>query len=141
MRDRSALGVCLGVLAAWAAAGERDASACGGCLQPPVEVESVITDEKMIFSLSKDQATLFDEIHYSGSPSSFAWVLPIHGTVTVGLSADILFATIDQLTATQVTQPTPNCPVPECSIPSGYTEYTMLIRLLDNAPPVRRLSV
>jgi uncharacterized protein DUF2330 len=83
---------------------------------PPSENESVITDEKMIFSISKDQTTLYDEIHYSGSPSSFAWVLPIKGTVTVGLSADILFETIDQLTATQVVEPTPNCPVPECSV-------------------------
>jgi len=92
--------------------GVRDASACGGCFTPPAETESVITDEKMILSISMTQTTLYDEIEYSGSPASFAWVLPIKGTVTVGLSADILFQTINQLTATQVIEPAANCPPP-----------------------------
>jgi hypothetical protein len=91
---------------------ERDASACGGCFTPPAENESVITDERMIFSISQDQTTLYDQINYSGAPASFAWVLPIKGTVTVGLSADIMFNTIDTLTATQVIEPSPNCPPP-----------------------------
>jgi hypothetical protein len=91
---------------------ERDAKACGGCFTPPAEVESVITDERMIFSISQDQTTLYDQINYSGSPSSFAWVLPIKGGVTVGLSADIMFNTIDQLTQTEVIQPPTNCPPP-----------------------------
>src|SRR5271154_6481874 len=102
MRSRRALGVCLGVVAAVASLGGRDARASGGGLHPlppPVENESVIPDEKMIFSISKGQTTLYDEIEYSGSPSSFAWVLPIKGTVTVGLSADLLFSTFEQLTA------------------------------------------
>jgi hypothetical protein len=96
---------------------EGTARACGGCFTPPpppsvTEAESVITDEKMILSISMTQTTLYDEIEYSGSPSSFAWVLPIKGTVTVGLSADILFQTIGQLTATTVTSPPENCPPP-----------------------------
>jgi hypothetical protein len=92
--------------------GARDARACGGCFTPPEETESVITDEKMILSISMSQTTLYDEIEYTGSPASFAWVLPIKGTVTVGLSADVLFETLEQLTATQVLQPTYTCPVP-----------------------------
>ena len=97
------------------AAGE--AHACGGCFVPPpppqqTESESIITDEKMILSISMNQTTLYDQINYSGSPSSFAWVLPIKGTVTVGLSADILFQTINQLTATEVLSPPVNCPPP-----------------------------
>ena len=100
---------------------ERDASACGGCFVPPTENESVITDERMIFSISKDQTTLYDQINYSGSPASFAWVLPIKGTVTVGLSADIMFNTIDTLTATQVIEPSPNCPPPPtCNFGNGF---------------------
>jgi hypothetical protein len=105
----------MGLTAALALAGERDASACGGCFHiPPPEgqVQTVITDEKMIYSISKDQTTLYDEINYSGEPSSFAWVLPIKGTVTVGLSADLLFATMEQLTATQVITPPTDCPPP-----------------------------
>ena len=70
---------------------ERDAKACGGCFSPPTEQDSVVTDHRMILSVSPQQTTLYDQIRYSGSPASFAWVLPIHGTVDVGLSADVLF--------------------------------------------------
>ena len=121
MRNARVLGALAGLAAAMVIAGERDARACGGCVTPPTEVESVITDEKMIFSISKDQTTLYDEIEYSGSPSSFAWVLPIKGTVTVGLSADILFSTLESLTATEVVQPTPDCPVSSCYNFTGGT--------------------
>jgi hypothetical protein len=113
---RSALVVGIG--AATSALGlvaERDAFACGGCFQPPpppAQTASDITDERMLLAVSPLQSTLYDQIEYSGSPSSFAWVLPIHGTVNVGLSADILFDSIDELTATQVTAPPQNCPTP-----------------------------
>ncbi len=91
---------------------ERDASACGGCFHPPTQVASDITDERMLLSVSTKQTTLYDQIRYQGNPSSFAWVLPIHGTVDVGLSADVLFASLDTLTATTITPPPANCPVP-----------------------------
>jgi hypothetical protein len=69
----------------------------------------------MLLSVSSQQSTLYDQIRYSGSPSSFAWVLPIHGTVDVGLSADVLFDSIDVLTETQITAPAANCaPPPNC---------------------------
>jgi hypothetical protein len=111
--NRSAFG--LGISAAMAAlalAGERDAAACGGCFHPPTQTVSDITDERMLLSVSPLQSTLYDQIRYSGSPSSFAWVLPIHGTVDVGLSADVLFDSIDVLTATQINPPEQNCPAP-----------------------------
>lgn len=91
--------------------GETDASACGGCFAPP-ESDSVVTDHRMILSVSSQQTTLYDQIRYTGSPSSFAWVLPISGTATVGLSADVVFATLDGLTQSQVIQPPLNCPAP-----------------------------
>jgi hypothetical protein len=94
---------------------DRSASACGGCFHPPSQTVSDITDEKMLLSVSPTQSTLYDEIVYSGSPSSFAWVLPIHGTVTVGLSADVVFSSIDTLTATQINPPPSSCPAPNCS--------------------------
>ncbi len=106
----------LGVIAAVSAVGfvgERRASACGGCFHPPQQTVTDITDERMLLAVSATQSTLYDQIEYSGSPSSFAWVLPIHGTVTVGLSADVLFDSIDTLTATQINPPPlPNCPSP-----------------------------
>ena len=104
---------------------QRDARACGGCFTPPpppMESESVITDEKMILAISMTQTTLYDQISYSGSPSSFAWVLPIKGTVTVGLSADVLFQVINQATTTEVEEPASNCPpAPQCTF-DGETD-------------------
>jgi hypothetical protein len=101
-------------MAAMALTGERDARACGGCFHPPTQVATDITDERMLLSVSPAQTTLFDQIQYAGSPSQFAWVLPIHGTVTVGLSADVLFDSVDVLTATQITQPPSSCPPAPC---------------------------
>ncbi len=111
--NRSALILGVSVAASvFAALGERRASACGGCFHPPTQTVTDITDEKMLLSVSTTQTTLYDQILYSGAPSSFAWVLPIHGTVDVGLSADVLFDSVDVLTATQITAPPQNCPLP-----------------------------
>jgi hypothetical protein len=79
-------------------------------------VASDITDERMLLSVSPQQTTLYDQIRYTGNPTSFAWVLPIKGTVDVGLSSDVLFASVDTLTQTTIPQPSPNCPAPpqEC---------------------------
>ncbi len=115
-RSRLALGVAAAV-SALGIAGERQASACGGCFHPPTQNVTDITDERMLLSVSAAQSTLYDQIEYSGSPSNFAWVLPIHGTVTVGLSADVLFDSIDVLTATQINPPPQNCPSPNCNVP------------------------
>lgn len=94
---------------------EHDASACGGCFSPPpspTENPTVVTDHRMILSISQDQSTLYDQIKYSGNPAAFAWVLPIVGTVDVGLSADIVFRTLDGSTATSIVAPPLNCPAP-----------------------------
>ena len=78
---------------------ETEALACGGCFAPP-ENPTVVTDHRMILSVSKAQTTLYDQIRYQGDPGSFAWVLPIAGTVEVGLSSDALFGVLDQQTQT-----------------------------------------
>jgi hypothetical protein len=93
---------------------ERDASACGGCFQPG-ENPTVVTDHRMLFSISQDQSTLYDQIKYSGAPTEFGWVLPIAGTVDVGLSADTVFGAFDRSTQTRILPPPLNCPLP----PSG----------------------
>jgi hypothetical protein len=91
-----------------------DARACGGCFHAPTQNGDVITDHRMIFSVSPEQTTLYDEIEYQGDPQSFAWVLPIHGEVGVGLSSDTLFAALDA--ATQVTIQAPALPAcPSCA--------------------------
>jgi hypothetical protein len=90
----------------------RDADACGGCFPPQGEQQSVVTDHRMIFAVSKDQTTLYDQIQFTGAPSEFAWVLPISGTVDIGLSADTLFGALHNLTAVAVQEPPRNCPPP-----------------------------
>jgi MYXO-CTERM domain-containing protein len=90
---------------------ESDAQACGGCFAPQ-ENPTVVSDHRMILTISKDQSTLYDQIKYSGSPASFAWVLPIAGTVDIGLSSDLLFSALDQQTQTRLLAPPQNCPPP-----------------------------
>jgi len=102
----------LAVAATIVTALETDAKACGGCFSPPTEQDSVVTDHRMILSISSQQTTLYDQIHYTGAPSSFAWVLTITGQAKVGLSADVVFSALDSLTQTTVQQPPTNCPLP-----------------------------
>jgi hypothetical protein len=110
-------GVMMGF--ALGAAAPRDAKACGGCFHPPtVQSGTVVTDHRMIFSVSPAETTLYDEIEYTGSPADFAWVLPIKGPVTVGVSSDALFAAIDQQTQTTILAP-PLTPCPVCSNTKG----------------------
>jgi hypothetical protein len=103
----------LGVLSIAALA--KPAQACGGCFQPaaPTQNGDVITDEKMIFRVSPQATTLYDEIEYSGNPQSFGWVLPIRGQVAVGLSSDAMFQAFEQATATTIVAPY-LAPCPSC---------------------------
>ncbi len=91
---------------------EPSASACGGCFHPPKENPTVVTDHRMIFAVAPKQTTLYDQMRYTGSPSSFAWVLPIGGLVTIGLSSDELFSVLDTETSVQVLAPERNCYIP-----------------------------
>jgi Uncharacterized protein conserved in bacteria (DUF2330) len=109
MRRSTLKALALVVGASTSALGARDAEACGGQFTPVSATVSTVSAHRMIFSISPTATTLYDEIKWSGSPASFAWILPIQGTVTVGLSADILFATLDSLTASKVDQPFPTC--------------------------------
>jgi hypothetical protein len=68
----------------------------------------------MIFSVSPTQSTLYDQIRYSGSPSDFAWVLPIHGQVGIGVSSDLLFSVLDQSTQTTILAPPYPCQPCNC---------------------------
>jgi MYXO-CTERM domain-containing protein len=108
------LAVPLAVLAA-----PRDAAACGGCFVSQSE-STQVTGHRMIFSLSKTASTLWDQLSYSGDPKDFAWVLPIHGQVEIGLSSDALFADLEQLSAVSVRSPQITCPPPpSCGFDNG----------------------
>jgi len=90
-----------------------DADACGGCLINQQE-STQVTSHRMALSISNEQTTLWDQISYDGDPTSFAWVLPIKGTVEVGLSSDALFNALDQSTQVYISSPSINCLPSNC---------------------------
>jgi hypothetical protein len=114
MRAATMVGALVGGVALVAATA-RDSRACGGCfIRPNSQVSTVVTDHRMVFSVSPTQTTLYDQIQYSGSPSDFAWVLPIHGRVGLGVSSDLLFSVIDQSTQTTILAPPYPCASCNC---------------------------
>ena len=95
------------VIASILVTGSHDAKACGGYFAPqrPNEI-TVVTDHRMAFSISSNQTVLWDQIRYSGNPSEFAWVLPIHAGARIELSHDEWFAALDATTAPVIVAPT-----------------------------------
>jgi hypothetical protein len=119
MRAEVLVGALIGGVALVAATAQ-DSRACGGCfIRPTSQVGTVVTDHRMIFSVTPAQTTLYDQIRYSGSPSDFAWVLPIQGTVGLGVSSDLLFSVLDQATQTTVLAPPYPCPICNCGFNGG----------------------
>jgi MYXO-CTERM domain-containing protein len=89
----------------------RDAAACGGCFVQQSE-NTQVTGHRMVFSVSKTESTLWDQFSYAGDPKDFAWVLPIHGQVDIGLSSDALFEALEQASAVTLRSPQITCPPP-----------------------------
>ncbi len=107
----------LAVLPFSALALEGEAKACGGCFHgepppdQPVEQTSVVTDHRMVFSISTKQTILWDQVRYTGDPGEFAWVLPVRAGARVELSNDEWLAALDSTTRTSIQGPTPKtCP-------------------------------
>lgn len=92
-----------------------DARACGGCFHEPINLQvsvSVVTDHRMAFALSPQQTVLWDQIQYSGSPSGFAWVLPVKPGARIEASTDAWLAALDASTQTVIVGPTSSCGTP-----------------------------
>src|SRR5450432_3852576 len=86
---------------------DRAAHACGGCFRPTQTV-SVVDAHRMVFSVSKEQTILWDQFTYSGNPSEFAWVLPVHAAgIQVDLAHDEFISAIDAYTSPVITGPAP----------------------------------
>lgn len=117
MRSSKALLLAIPVLVL-AVSEARDAAACGGCFVQQTE-STQVTGHKMVLSISNVQTTLWDQIEYSGEPSSFAWVLPIHGVAEIGVSSDALFQTLEGLTEVVINSPSINC-TPPCGNQSNF---------------------
>jgi hypothetical protein len=103
----------VGVFAAALVVDSGDASACGGCFHEaptpakPVVESSIVSDHRMVFSISPQQTVLWDQIRYNGDPTEFVWVLPVRPGARIELSRDAWIAALDARTQPQITQPPP----------------------------------
>jgi hypothetical protein len=103
----------LAVASAWLMVDAPEARACGGCFHPPpgpTEVDgTVVTDHRMVLSLSMTQTVLWDQIKYAGTPTGFAWVLPVKPGAVIELSQDSWIASLDAATQTVIQGPGSSC--------------------------------
>jgi MYXO-CTERM domain-containing protein len=113
----SLVATCAFALAsAWFVVDAPQARACGGCFHPPPgpdEVDgTVVTDHRMVLSLSTTQTVLWDQIKYAGTPADFAWVLPVKPGAVIELSQDSWIASLDASTQTVIQGPSSSCGAP-----------------------------
>lgn len=116
MRGRRGQRLWAGLLWAGLAsmAGPRAAEACGGCFAPPNAVQ-VVTDHRMVLSLSATRTVLWDQFRYSGRPVDFSWILPIRSgpDVRIEVGDNRFLQALDNLTA-PVLNPPPRPRPPVC---------------------------
>ncbi len=110
-----ALSIALATLGA--AAMPSDALACGGCFAPPGAAQ-VVTDHRMVLSLSTQQTTLWDQFQYSGNPEDFSWILPIRYTdrTRVQLASDDFLTLLTNIGVPALQRPQPPPYEPGCDI-------------------------
>ena len=79
------------------------------CLVRDADTEQ--SAERLIFTGNPGQITLYEQIHYTGSPKDFAWVLPVPAVPKVDTASLSLFQVLDQETAPRIYQAdAPSCP-------------------------------
>ncbi|WP_437683430.1 DUF2330 domain-containing protein [Sorangium sp. So ce131] len=84
------------------------AEACGGCFVGDQET-TVVSAHRMALAISPTQTVLWDQIQYAGSPSEFAWVLPVKPGARLELSSDAWFEALDAATSTRVLPAQSSC--------------------------------
>jgi hypothetical protein len=79
------------------------AAACGGCFHGPTTVQ-VVTDHRMVLSLSRDRTVLWDQFRYTGRPEEFSWILPIRNGpgVIVEEAQNVFLTAMDDVSAAPV---------------------------------------
>ncbi|MFL5629099.1 MAG: DUF2330 domain-containing protein [Ktedonobacteraceae bacterium] len=85
------------------------AAACGGLF--PADSSTEQRAQRLIFAVDPGQITLYEQIHYTGSPKDFAWVLPVPAVPQVDTASIRLFQELDQQTAPRFSlADAPSCP-------------------------------
>ena len=105
-----------------AVASPSEALACGGCFAPPGAAQ-VVTDHRMVLSLSTTQTTLWDQFQYSGNPEEFSWILPIRYTDTtrVQLASDDFLTLLGNVGVAALVRPAPPPYPPGCNLVDAET--------------------
>ncbi len=95
-----------------------DVRACGGCFAPAGAAQ-VVTDHRMVLSLSTQQTTLWDQFQYAGNPEDFSWILPIRYTdsTRVQLASDDFLTLLGNVLVPALQPPAPPPYPPGCSFP------------------------
>ncbi|HEY0755855.1 MAG TPA: DUF2330 domain-containing protein [Ktedonobacteraceae bacterium] len=70
------------------------ALACGGMFSADAYTEQ--SAERLIFAVDPGKVTLYEQIHYTGSPKDFAWVLPVPAIPKVDTTSINLFQELDR---------------------------------------------
>jgi hypothetical protein len=91
------------------------AAAAGGAFFIAGDTSQVV-DHTIVVSISQTQQTLWDSMTVSGSPASYAWVMPVHGSVTVDVSSDALMRSLDSSSAVVVRPPVGCAATPSCAV-------------------------
>lgn len=115
----SRLGVVLAVAFTAVSLVPAEGVACGGCFAPPGAVQ-VVTDHRMVLSLSSTQSTLWDQFQYSGRPEDFSWILPIRysDSTRIQLASDDFLTLLFNVMAPVLRRPTPPPFPPGCDPPA-----------------------
>src|SRR5579884_513087 len=86
------------------------ALACGGFFSPDVSVDQ--NAERLIFTVNPGSITLYEQIHYTGTASDFAWVLPVPSVPKLDTTTVDVFRDLDIQTAPSFIAPEP----PPCGL-------------------------
>lgn len=98
--------VIAGALSAVAST-EQTAHACGGgAFLPPTE-RTVVTDHRVVVSLSRERTVLWDQMRYEGSPRDFAWVLPVREGTRLELAKSRWLTALEAVTQPEISAPSP----------------------------------
>jgi MYXO-CTERM domain-containing protein len=118
MKTFRALALTLGLSLSGAALAPAVADACGGCFAPPGAAQ-VVTDHRMVLSLSERQTVLWDQFRYTGAPEEFSWILPIRysDATRVELGNDNFLQLLDNLGVAALRSPAPPGLPPGCAPP------------------------
>ncbi|MFO0612195.1 MAG: DUF2330 domain-containing protein [Polyangiaceae bacterium] len=83
-----------------------------------------VTDHKVAISLSATSTSIWDELHYTGAPADFAWVMPVKGQAELAVGGGYVFSMLDEYSPVLASSPYIHCYCndDECTMPVGIQQ-------------------